>query len=464
MTRVRLFTIKVVFLFVLVTALSFYGFFSAKALGLLAVVIAVVSLGVDVRSFGVVSSSIVIGTGLGLLILGWVAPRVEKATTYRPFEVLQTALPEYGGVRVYRPGAVIEDFQMPYGDLSPLIRRSAGAPSDVIDLEPRTVDYRIDDIGFRNDDPYSGQRWLLVGDSFVAGDDNDQADTLSRQLRLSHGIDAYSVAHPGNPADYVRLLQYFDRVKVGQGARQARVILFLFEGNDFDFDYEPQTEAPFMATAAASVAAEATSGGAVPESASVSSLAAPPRLGVVGSASAALRALRDRQKETALYRLTYSVFSRFKYDFLQTGGQVTEGLHVLRMKSGGKEHKIGFSAKYVAGARMSEADVDDKAEVLTKVLKPIENRTEAIVFIPSKFRVYAPILSTSESDRALPERAWKITQSTCDRLRVRCLDLTGPLRLAARDKLVYWKDDTHWNRAGIAIGAAEVARFIREAN
>jgi len=53
------------------------------------------------------------------------------------------------------------------------------------------------------------------------------------------------------------------------------------------------------------------------------------------------------------------------------------------------------------------------------------------------------------------------------RLGIRCVDLTGPLReeskrLLPEGKLTFWKDDSHWNRVGMAVTARTVEAFLKE--
>jgi len=50
------------------------------------------------------------------------------------------------------------------------------------------------------------------------------------------------------------------------------------------------------------------------------------------------------------------------------------------------------------------------------------------------------------------------------------VDLLGPLRAAARDAaarrgggLIFWRDDTHWNAAGIATAARAIATAAQAA-
>ncbi len=86
-----------------------------------------------------------------------------------------------------------------------------------------------------------------------------------------------------------------------------------------------------------------------------------------------------------------------------------------------------------------------------------------VVLVPKKFTVYAPLLQPPEAgvDHAAAYHA-RVER----RLRgagIAVVNLTEPFRAAAAagvdaGEYIYWRDDTHWNAAGIAIAAAEIAR------
>ena len=143
----------------------------------------------------------------------------ENAIYFRPDERLSTFDYRHHH-RIFRPDTTME-MQMPHGDLQSM--------TQVKIAEPRHVIYHIDSYGFRNDADYQGQRYLLVGDSFVVGSDNNQADMLSAQLRRDYAVSAYNLAHPGDVVDYANYVAGFKDTHPSD----AKVVLFIFEGNDF---------------------------------------------------------------------------------------------------------------------------------------------------------------------------------------------------------------------------------------
>jgi len=90
------------------------------------------------------------------------------------------------------------------------------------------VHWKTDSLGFRNNAEYRGEKYILVGDSFVAGSGCTQSDTLREQLRR-RGLSSYSVAFPFGIGGYARLYEFFAERHPGD----HKILLFIYEGNDF---------------------------------------------------------------------------------------------------------------------------------------------------------------------------------------------------------------------------------------
>jgi len=88
----------------------------------------------------------------------------------------------------------------------------------------------------------------------------------------------------------------------------------------------------------------------------------------------------------------------------------------------------------------------------------------AVFFIPTKYRVYQPWLFPEER---LPNASWQHLAGLCDEFHVSCTDLTPALirrseALLVSDALTWWRDDTHWNGAGIDAASEVVAGVLHE--
>ena len=328
--------------------------------------------------------------GLALKITG-----LEDSIYFRPDE--KYARFDYTNYhRGYQPNVHL-DTKMPHGDLR------AMTTEDI--AEPRHMIFDTDSQGFRNERDYHGQRYLLVGDSFVAGNSNSQPDLLYAQLLARYGLDTYSRAYQGNLADYATYIRSFQR-RYGD---DFRVLLFIFEGNDF----EESRARPEYALA---------------------------RFG---------RRYYSLFSEFNTYRVTMSLYKR-----LTRGRAIREGSAIEMAELGGK--KVAFYQQYIAVTRRASWPEPQGFEQTLAGLKPV---LEHVYFIPTKYRVYSKHL---KPDEKLPNAQWDYLNGLCRKYQLRCHNLTEPLvresdALLQQGEFTWWRDDTHWNRHGIAVAARVVA-------
>jgi hypothetical protein len=324
---------------------------------------------------------------------------LDKAMYYRPHE--QLVVQDYDqGHRAYRKNARVE-MDMPHGDLKAL----TAAPL----AQPRRVVFRTDREGFRNDGDYVPGQVVLVGDSFVVGMGDSQTDTLSSQLSRDLGIPAYNLGHPGDISDYLATVRAFRARHPGP----FRGALFLFEGNDFETKYEP-AKSP-------------------------------------GWISRWFGAYYGLFTGTDLYRVTKSLYVR-----ATKARSIAKSGNVLMETLAGQ--RMGFYKPYV--------DVSLRADyamppAMARDLVELAGQMEQVFFVPTKYRVYAPLLGKS-----VPAHAqWRALQRLCSQRGWRCTDLTPALSSASsellkRGEFTWWLDDTHWNRQGMAVAARVVAGRI----
>ncbi len=318
----------------------------------------------------------------------------------------------------YKPGRQGKMF-IPFGDMVAMDRSTRSAIA-----EPRWVRYHIDDVGFRNDANFAGQKVLLVGDSFIAGSGNTQEDLLSDQLQRDYGIPAYNLGFPGELHSYVRYVESF--FKTHPSGPQA--LIFLFEGNDFPLPKPGRT------TTAKKTPTEPS------------------------SFEIARKEFEQSFKELLVYRYTFSLYHILKNRLWPSAHpKVT----VLTLQ--GPDHlQMGFLNAYVAATKRASYDAGD--DFFLKLAR-IKEHLGGIFFIPTKFRVYYTMVEGG-SRLPLPNAQWAYVQATASRLGVRCVNLTGPLqeesrRLLPSGKLTFWKDDSHWNSYGMAVAAREVQAFLQ---
>jgi len=292
---------------------------------------------------------------------------------------------------------------MPHGDLRAMTTEEIA--------EPRRIAFHTDRDGFRNEQDYHGQRYLLIGDSFAAGSSNSHENALVSQLQRAHGLDTYSLAYPGSPADYLAYLQGFLKRYPGD----VRVLLFVFEGNDF----EESRGRPEHAVA---------------------------RYG---------RRYYEMFSELNTYRVTKSLIKRFA-----RSRKISEGSSLLITELAGQ--KLAFYQRYVNVTRQTTAPHPEGFEEVFTAFKPY---LEQVYFIPTKYRVYHQHVLPDEK---LPDAQWEYLDSVCRQLGLRCTNLTATLvqesdALLKRGQFTWWRDDTHWNQHGIAVAARIVAADLNRA-
>jgi hypothetical protein len=327
-----------------------------------------------------------------LLLAGIIAVGdLDRSVYPRPHDVLRVHDSESGLKRYVKDATVTMDDVA--GDLQgmtkePIARR-------------RSITFRTDELGFRNDRPFRDQAHLVVGDSFIVGIGNTQEDILTEQLAARYAPDYYNLGYPGDMLEYEEMVASFP-------ATEPDVLLFLFEGNDFPDELESPEE---------------------------------DRRGFLHRY---VRMFRD----TGMYRLMRTWRKRLEHD--RAEGQA-EPIRIERTRSGA----LAFYLRYVEVSERAQATPVPEFEA---ALGRMADRIRTVFFIPTKYRVYHPVLWP---EKTLPNAQWEYLTAVCERLGLRCVDLTPSLvhrslELWEDGRLTYWPDDSHWNGEGMAVAAAVV--------
>ena len=328
--------------------------------------------------------------GLALKVTG-----LEDSIYYRPDEKY-VRFDYTNNHRIYQSNVRI-DMPMPHGDLR------AMTTEDI--AEPRRIQFYTDADGFRNERDYHGQRYVLVGDSFIAGGSNSQEDMLASQLLRDYSLDAYSLAYPGGPADYAAYVRGFTK----RHGENFRVLLFLFEGNDFEESRGRKKSA----------------------------------LARYG------RRYYEMFSEFSTYRVTKSLIKR-----LTRARSIHAGSDLELAELGGK--KMAFYRRYTDVTRRVPPPNPEGFERAIESMRP---HVERVYFIPTKYRVYSRHLKPGET---LANAQWDYLNGVCRKFQLPCTNLTEPMvresdALLKKGEFTWWRDDTHWNRYGIAVAARVVA-------
>lgn len=199
----------------------------AFALGTLGVAATLSLLALDVAFSVVLNLREGPRTGIGLrrqrdahLWLGELTPR-----WYQPGE---------GGYRRHKPDVILEGTS--FGEFYDADMLRSPTLRDRV-LEARRIRFRIDEHGFRETTPLAEARVFALGDSFVFGFGLDQEAVWTERLeaRSGHAVYNLGVSATG-PGVQLRLLEHLLEGR-GERARIEDLVWMIFEGNDLENSY-----------------------------------------------------------------------------------------------------------------------------------------------------------------------------------------------------------------------------------
>lgn len=291
--------------------------------------------------------------------------------------------------------------------------------------------FTTDRFGFRNDPTLASAdvRAVMVGDSFVAGYGISDEETLPVQLSALAGVPIYNAGGPYAYAGTVKTM----RGRLAHPAPEA--IIVWSESEPIDqlraaeaFALRPNWQARAL------TAALGDTGVRVREVLRGWWFTSP--LKIVAQ-KAFLRVSNDRILPNVYAKLV-------DRQYLQNGDSMlflpsdVEPFHQHR--------DVEPAREYIRGLTATMAKVGVRAHV---------------VLVPHKYSVYYPLLGGTPP---LPGDVVHPLSQLATALRadgVDVLDLTPLLRTKAREaatqkQYVYWRDDTHWDGAGVAVAAAAI--------
>ena len=323
---------------------------------------------------------------------------LDHSMYYRPHELMKAEHPQLGGT--FRPNTQF-NMAAQFGDIEALEKSG-------VREKPHDIAYQTDSLGFRNPAEYDRQSFVLLGDSFVAGANDTQSCLIGESLRKDYGLDSYNLGFPGDMEEYVQRFEAFRREK----GDRFKVALFLFEGNDFKpFSYRPIKQ------------------------------------------KKASKAYLDFSKQSSLWRYTHWIYLR-----AVKKSKPVKGNPLVR--------KIGAEEVAFLSTDQGQADnqmpYQESRMKFADALQRMKPNLLQVFFIPNKYRVYAEWVT----DLQLHNAQWDYLSQTARQANVDIFDLTPTLveearRLLPQGQYVYWRDDTHWNCAGMRTVAGPIAQQLR---
>jgi hypothetical protein len=347
---------------------------------------------------------------------------------FRAWEALQRgASTGLGGQ--FEPNRRYENHRS-YGDLSAM-----GNQPDM--RQYRTEVFSTDAYGFRNTPQSAGQspRVALVGTSFSAGAGLRDDETLSARLARELGQPVYNAAG-AELGDDGQLTALIERL----GLRDATIVSEFMEASPLPQLDPPNREARWSRL-------KRLLGDRYP----------PVRAGYAR--------VRGWLSESPLKLTLFRGFKRLENDRVLPNSFARA---IVR------DHLVNGDPVLFLRDQLEGVQTDAQANIAVTYWKVLRERLARrglkllVVLVPSQYAVLGPL---SAEHRPGPRRDvyLKTIRQGLEAGHVPVLDLTETLRDAARAGLargqyVYWRDDTHWNAAGVALSARAIATRLRTAS
>jgi hypothetical protein len=327
-----------------------------------------------------------------------ITPEIEQRVFYREYE-------KYIGETSYTPN-VNDVIHMNYGDIY-VIDGGKDMRRELV-KEKRDQIFITDKYGFRNDrSSIEEADILLIGDSYVAGSTTSQPDIPSNVLADITGKKVATLSYPSGPTEYEKIYmsEYKDKFR-----DDAKIFIFYFEGNDFYVWNKKSAKSKRKPINWAS------------------------------------EYIQLEQYKDKLLGFIYGKYSLLYKKIRGTSHAMNKLIFIPSMNSYYKtgDKMMGYLKPYNRAAEMDYAI----APVIST--EELRSKITAVVFIPTKYRVYSDILGKTlkpSPSRDFIKREYK-------KLEVPVIDLTPALARRAQELLpkgqyVYWRDDTHWGPHGI---------------
>jgi hypothetical protein len=291
---------------------------------------------------------------------------------------------------------------------------------------PRPIVFTTNDQGFRNPTSVTQADLVLIGDSYVEGWGVSDDETASARLRQLTGRQVVNLGTAGYGSEQeLRVLEHY-----ALPLKPRLVAWFFFEGNDLDDDQNFDN-----------------------------AMLAPTESVVEPSEpwSHQWRAMIDRS-------LTWNLFEQLR---LLTDSLVPNRINTYGWfrDARGALQQVYFYDFY-ATRTISEFERErllSTEATLTRASEICRRNgvTLIVYYIPIKFRVYGPLCTFPAKSPCRSWQPWDLereVRAICVRAGIRYVSLTDEMRRAAEaGALLYSPTDSHWNAAGQAFVATQVA-------
>ena len=383
----------------------------------------------------IVLALILVLTALSLSFL-W-GDRGSSAIWYREHE-------KWAVGQKYTP-LVKDVIQQPFGDLVATNQSSTFSQINAL-KEPRTVRFQTDKFGYRNSQDISKAKFVFVGDSFIVGNGTDQSEMASEWFRKFTGEKVANIAFPGTPDQYEeRTLSMINNID-----KNASLIIFYYEGNDFYRSSPPKLNFSLLSKISVNY----------------------DKLELHKDKALVYLYPRDQTLFRLIRRSSYTINSKIRNMIKRTGLVQTNETN-NKIDNGNRNHPLDNKSSdemveirqvgekligFIGYENLSTEQNNLKAHIFQDSY--LLSRIDAVVFIPTKWRVYSQWVSAEPTDSA-----FNFLSASYSKLNIPVYDLSKILSLEAShllsdNKHVYWRDDSHWNGYGIEAAMGYLAEKI----
>ncbi len=311
---------------------------------------------------------------------------------------------------------VSSEILMPHGDIVAL-----DICNNINNLaQPRKQLFITDKYGYRNDKfNIENAEIILVGDSFIAGSSNTQENIPANILSKLISKKVYSLTSISGPDYY----DYHIQKNLDKINKNSIVLLFYFEGNDFNYKFEQKKGLKYL-----------------------NGVPIPYIKYLLGFGYERLEKNKDKifikflkkiYQKNYLYKNIRPKSQRFTKKIIR---KWTNSCPVEYHKI--KNNNVGFYYKNINNFKNVSTHIIKNEKVLKMIKK--------VYFIPTKFSVYQTFIT---KEKNLKDE-FEYLKFKYNELGIEVVDLTQILTSSANINLtnnsfIYWQDDTHWNKFGI---------------
>ena len=290
--------------------------------------------------------------------------------------------------------------------------------------QPREQVFLTDENGFRNNKfKIEEADIILVGDSLITGTSNSQKNIPANILSDLTGLKVYTLSVIGGPQHYEHYLEEMIE-KINE---KAKIFVFYSEGTDFEINYINNDKSFIL-----------WNGVKIPY------LKYKIRFGYErlerNKDKVFIKKLKNFYKDNYFYKKIRPQSQRLTKNILANW---TDTCPIDYKEI--NDIEIGFYYKPVKNEADIEAYIFKNEQILKRISK--------IIYLPSKYSIYGPLI---DKDYVFFSKMYDHLKKEYEKNNIQTFNLTKDLQKTAKiyldnKKLIFWKDDTHWNELGIKL-------------